>query len=129
MHSQEATPGMAREYPFILNTGSRLPMFIHTRTYRLSWTSSLRPDHPSADINPEDAARLSIKQNDAIRLTTPKDAIVVKANLTQMVQPGVVHIFHGHPQADANRLIDRDYLDPLSGYPGFKSDLCKIEKV
>jgi len=46
-----------------------------------------------------------------------------------MVQPGVVHIYHGHPEADTNRLFDRDYLDPLSGFPGFKSALCKIEKV
>ena len=127
--SAEATPEIAKEYPFILNTGSRLPMFIHTRTYRLTWTNSLRPDHPSADINPEDAVKLGIKQNDAIRIATPKDSIVVKANLTQMVQPGVVHVFHGHPQADTNLLFDGNYLDPLSGYPGFKSALCKIEKV
>jgi hypothetical protein len=26
-------------------------------------------------------------------------------------------------------LFEDDYLDPLSGYPGFKSGLCKIEKV
>ena len=71
-HSKEATPDLAREYPFILNTGSRLPMFIHTRTFRLTWTSSLRPNHPSADINPDDAVRLGIKQDDAIRLATPK---------------------------------------------------------
>ncbi len=128
-HSKEAAPDLAREYPFILNTGSRLPMFIHTRTFRLTWTSSLRPNHPSADINPNDAVRLGIKQDDAIRLATPKGSIMVKANLTQMVQPGVVHVFHGHPEADVNLLFDGDYLDPLSGFPGFKSALCKIEKA
>jgi len=128
-HSREATPDLANEYPIILNTGSRLPMFIHTRTFRLSWTKSLRPNHPSADINPKDAAILGIKQNDAIRIATPKDSITLKANLTQMVQPGVVHVFHGHPEADVNLLFDGDYLDPVSGYPGFKSALCKVEKA
>ena len=128
-HSKESTPELAREYPFILNTGSRLPMFIHTRTFRLPWTNSLRPNHPAADINPADAVRLGIQQDDAIRISTQKDAIVVKANLTQMVQPGVVHMYHGHPEADVNVLFEGDYLDPLSGYPGFKSALCKIEKV
>lgn len=126
--SHEATPEIAREYPFILDTGSRLPIFVHTRTFRLTWTSSLRPGHPSADINPEDAVRLGIKQDETIRLATPKGSIEVKANLTEMVQPGVVHFLHGHPQADANLLFDGDYLDPLSGFPGFKSALCKIEK-
>ena len=128
-HSKESTPELAQDYPFILNTGSRLPMFVHTRTYRLSWTNSLRPNHPAADINPADAARLGIQQDEAVRISTPKDAIVVKANLTQMVQPGVVHMYHGHSEADVNMLFEGDYLDPLSGYPGFKSALCRIEKV
>jgi anaerobic selenocysteine-containing dehydrogenase len=128
-YSKESTPELAQEYPFILNTGSRLPMYVHTRTFRLTWTNSLRPNHPAADISPADAARLGIKQDDAIRLSTPKDAIVVKANLTQMVQPGVIHMYHGHSEADVNVLFEDDYLDPLSGYPGFKSALCRIEKV
>jgi len=127
--SQEATPEIAKEYPFILNTGSRLPMFIHTRMFRSTWTASLRPFHPAADINPDDAAKLGIKQDDTIRVATPEGSITVKANLTQMVQPGVVHVFHGHPEADVNVLFSGDYLDPLSGYPGFKSALCKIEKA
>jgi anaerobic selenocysteine-containing dehydrogenase len=127
--SKEADPELAKDYPFILNTGSRLPMFVHTRTFRLSWTRSLRPDFPSADLNPGDAARLGIKQGDEIRIATPKDGIEVKANLTQMVQPGVVHMYHGHAAADANSLLAADYLDPLSGFPGYKSLLCKVEKV
>ena len=128
-HSKEAAPEMAAEYPLILNTGSRLPMFVHSRTFRLSWTSSLRSNHPSADLNPGDASRLGIKQDDSIRISTPKDAIVLKANLTQMVQPGVVHIYHGSAGADVNLLFEGDYLDPLSGFPGFKSALCKVERV
>ena len=128
-YSEESTPEMAKEYPFILNTGSRLPMFVHTRTFRLTWTGSLRPDFPSADLNPDDAARLGVKQNEPIRISTPKDAIVVKANLTQTVRPGVVHMYHGHPEADVNALFESDYLDPLSGFPGFKSGLCRVEKA
>ncbi len=128
-HSQESTPELAQEYPFVLNTGSRLPMFVHSRTYRLSWIRSLRPNHPAADMNPADAKRLGIDQDDSIRLSTPKDAIVVKANLTQMVRPGVIHMYHGHGEADVNVLFESDYLDPLSGFPGFKSGLCKVEKL
>jgi anaerobic selenocysteine-containing dehydrogenase len=128
-YSKESTPELLKKYPFVLNTGSRLPMYLHTRTFRLSWTNSLRPNHPAADINPTDAVRLGIKQDDAIRISTPKNEIVVKANLTQMVQPGVVHMYHGHSEADVNTLFESDYLDPLSGFPGFKSALCKVERV
>ena len=104
-HSAEATPEMAREYPFVLNTGSRLPMFVHSRTYRLPWTRSLRPD-PAADINPADARRLGIAQGDRIELATPSGAIRVLANLTELGQPGVVHMYHGCPEADVNTLLD-----------------------
>ena len=128
-YSRESNPKMAEEYPFILNTGSRLPMFAHTRTFRLSWTASLRPNSPSADLNPADAARLGVQQDDVIRISTPRDAIVVRANLTQMVLPGVVHMYHAYAEADVNLLFEGDYLDPLSGFPGFKSALCKVERV
>ncbi len=80
-------------------------------------------------MNPGDAARLGIKQGDKFRIATPKDGIEVKANLTQMVQPGVVHMYHGHAAADVNKLLAADYLDPLSGFPGYKSMLCKVERV
>jgi anaerobic selenocysteine-containing dehydrogenase len=128
-YSREATPELEKKYPFILNTGSRLPMYVHTRTFRLSWTNALRPNHPAADISPADAVSLGIKQDEIIRISTPKDAIIVKANLTQMVQPGVIHMYHGHSEANVNLLFEGNYLDPLSGFPGFKSALCKIEKV
>jgi anaerobic selenocysteine-containing dehydrogenase len=128
-YSRESTPELAKEYPFILNTGSRLPMYVHSRTFRLTWTNRLRPNHPAADINPVDAAQIGINQDDVIQISTPKDAIVVKANLTQMVQPGVIHMYHGHSEANVNLLFEGDYLDPLSGFPGFKSALCKVKKL
>ena len=127
-YSAEATPDMARDYPFTLNTGSRLPMFVHSRTYRLPWTRSLRPD-PAVDINPADARRLGIGQGDEIELATPSGAIRVLANVTELGQPGVVHMYHGCPEADVNTLLEPDYLDPISGFPGFKALLCSVRKV
>ena len=127
-YSRESSPHIAADYPMILNTGSRLPMFIHSQTFRLPWTQSLRPE-PSADLNPEDADLLGISQGDQIRLSTPKGSIVVKANRTEIVQSGVVHMFHAYSQADVNTLIEADYFDPVSGFPGFKSLLCRVEKL
>ena len=127
-YSLEASPELAAEYPFILNTGSRLPMFIHSRTFRVPWTWSLR-NQAAADISPADAARLGFKQGDKVTLTTPKGSITVKANLTEMGQPGVVYMYHDYPQANVNDLLDPDYLDPISGFPGYKSLLCKVEKA
>ena len=33
------------------------------------------------------------------------------------------------PEADVNTLIDPDYRDPISGFPGFKSLLCEVKKA
>jgi anaerobic selenocysteine-containing dehydrogenase len=126
--SAEATPELAAEYPLVLNTGSRLPMFIHSRTFRLGWNRLLRPE-PAADLSPVDAAKLGIAEGEAIRIVTPKGSIAVKARLTSVVQEGVVHMYHAYPEADVNGLIEADYLDPISGFPGFKGLLCRVERV
>ena len=124
----ETTPELFKDYPFIINAGSRLPMFVHTRTFRLPWTKMLRP-RPSADINPADASRLGIKQGDAIKIITPTGEISVFANVSDMCLEGVVHMYHGYKEADVNSIISFDYQDPISGYPGFKSFLGRIEKL
>lgn len=45
------------------------------------------------------------------------------------VKDGVVSMYHAYPTADDNTLIEPHYRDPVSGFPGFKSLLCKIRKV
>jgi hypothetical protein len=52
----------------------------------------------------------------------------VLANVTELARQGVVHMYHDYAEADVNRLLSDDYLDPISGYPGFKSALCKVTK-
>jgi anaerobic selenocysteine-containing dehydrogenase len=126
--SAETTPEIAKDYPLILGTGTRLPMFIHSRTFRLPWTRSLRPD-AAVDLNPADATRLGIRQGDRVELSTPNGAIEVKANVTELAHPGVAHMFHDYPEADVNTLLPGDYLDPISGFPGFKALLCAVRKV
>jgi hypothetical protein len=41
----------------------------------------------------------------------------------------VANIYHAWPDADVNQLIEADYLDPISGFPGFKSLLCEVTKI
>ena len=53
----------------------------------------------------------------------------MKANLTEIVPPGVVSMYHGYPEANVNLLIEPNYRDPISGYPGFKSLLCQVKRV
>lgn len=126
--SPRSTPEVAKDFPLILTTGARLPMYIHSRTFRLSWTRGLRPD-PMLDINPKDADERGISQGDWVTLSTPRNSIKVKANVTEVVPPGVINIFHGYREPEVNTLVEPDYLDPVSGFPGFKSLLCEVKKI
>ncbi|MDD5207662.1 MAG: molybdopterin dinucleotide binding domain-containing protein, partial [Desulfobacterales bacterium] len=76
-----------------------------------------------------DGASRGIADGDRILLSTPRASLKVRAHLTEVVPRGVVSFYHAWPDADANMLIAPDYLDPLSGYPGFKSLLCQVEKI
>jgi anaerobic selenocysteine-containing dehydrogenase len=127
--SPVSTPDTAKTFPLILTTGARLPMFIHSQTFRLPWTKKLRPGHPSVDINPRDAQDREISAGDEILLQTPRGSIRAGANLTEVVPPGVVSMYHAYPTADVNLLIDPDYRDPISGFPAFKSLLCQVKKA
>ena len=126
-HSPLSEPELARVFPLILTTGARLPMYIHSRTFRVPWLRRLRPD-PMADINPVDARKRGIEPNQWVELATPRGALRVRANVTEYVPPGVVNMIYGFPGADVNDIIEPDYRDPISGYPGFKSLLCEVRK-
>lgn len=126
--SPVSAPDVAANYPLILGTGTRLPMFIHSRTFRLPWTRSLRRD-AAVDLNPADARRFDISTGDMVELSTPYGSIKVKANVTELAAPGVAHMYHDYPEADVNTLLPGDYLDPISGFPGYKASLCSVKKL
>ena len=126
--SPVSAPEAAKNFPLILTTGARLPFFIHSRSYRIPRVQRFQPD-PTADLNPVDARQRDVSQEDWILLSTGRGAVRVRANLTETVPPGVVNMYHGRPEADANTLIEPDYRDPISGFPGFKSLLCEVKKA
>ena len=127
-YSPVSRPDLAEKYPLILNTGSRLPMFIHSEMYNVPWCRELRPE-PTVDINPLDAEKRVLREGDRVSLETPRNHIHLKAHLTETVLPGVVHVGHGMKEADVNLLIEPDYIDPISGFPGFKSLLCEVKRI
>mgnify|MGYP005946499175 CR=1 FL=1 len=115
------------EYPFVFCTGARLPNAVHTRVHKCSWPRALRQD-ASVDLHPEDAARLGVKQGDWVEIATAVNRIRVKANVTQLTQPGEVHMYHGYEEANVNGLIHADHLDPYTGFPGYKQFRCRLTK-
>ena len=120
--------GDRARWPFLLVTGGRRPQFFHSCTYRVPWLAALEA-HPMVFLHPEDAARLGLSAGDAANVSTPLGSMRFTVFCDVGVKPGVVHIYHDDPAGNVNRLVDDGWLDPISGFPGFRSMLCSVEKA
>ena len=115
------------KYPFTLTSGSRIPNAIHSRLHGVPANRSLRP-RPTADMNREDCRQLGLAEGDRIVISTPRGSVTVLVHPTASVPAGLVNLYHGYPEADANSLLDQDHLDPYSGFPAYRSTRCAVRK-
>ena len=123
----EYTPSVEmpdEEYPFILTTGRILE---HWHGGTLTRHSKLDELYPTAhvEINPGDAARLHIEDGRAVRVSSRRGTIVLRAWVTQRTTPGVVFIPMHFAEAAAN-LLTIDALDPLAKIPEYKACAVRI---
>jgi len=123
----EYTPSVEmpdEEYPFILTTGRLLE---HWHGGTLTRHSKLDDLYPTAhvEINPGDAARLHIEDGQAVRVSSRRGTVVLRAWVTQRTTPGVVFIPMHFAEAAAN-LLTIDALDPLAKIPEYKACAVRI---
>ena len=126
-HTLEYVPSVERpdeEYPFILTTGRLLE---HWHGGTLTRHSKLDDLYPEAriEINPADGARLKIEDGQAVRVSSRRGTIVLRAWLTQRTTVGVVFIPMHFAEAAAN-LLTIDALDPLAKIPEYKACAVRI---
>jgi anaerobic selenocysteine-containing dehydrogenase len=119
-------PDLAKSYPLVLTSGARVLAYTHSQFRNIGRLCRLMPE-PLIDINPVDAKPRGIKHGDEVVISSPRGSIKMKANVTDTVLPGVVSTPHHWPDAaNINLLIDDKNLDPISGFPPFKSQLCQV---
>jgi len=113
------------QYPFILTTGRLLE---HWHGGTLTRHSKLDDLYPQAriEINPADAARLKIEDGAAVRVSSRRGTVVLRAWVTQRTTVGVVFIPMHFAEAAAN-LLTIDALDPLAKIPEYKA--CAVSVV
>lgn len=111
-------------YPLVLCSGSRLPYYTHSKLREIPWLNQFMPE-PVVRIHPKDARERGINNGDPVRVFNMLNEIEMKAEVTNLVLPGVVDVFHGWSKANINLLITRDF-DPVTGYPPFRSSICEV---
>lgn len=128
MESPYSAPDITSAYPLVLTTGSRLPMFVHSQHRTIGSLRKLHPT-PYAEIHPDTARKHGISDVDQARITSPRGNVTIMVKVTEGIVPGVVHLPHGWDEADCNLLTDHAKRDPISGFPGLRSSLCRVEKA
>ena len=112
------------EYPFILTTGRLLEHWHGGTLTRHSKLDQLNPE-ARIEINPADAARLKLEDEQAVRVSSRRGSIVLRAWVTQRTTVGVVFIPMHFAEAAAN-LLTIDALDPLAKIPEYKACAVRI---
>lgn len=118
----------SEQYPFTLISGARTIAFIHSQHRHITRLRKLAPE-PLVEINPESAKKFSLTDDERVVVESAKGSITLKARITFEVPPGVLSLQHGWQEANVNILTDNEPHDPISGYPGFKTTLCRVRKI
>ena len=127
----EAPPEVPdRDYPFWLNTGRVLEHW-HTgsMTRRVPILHQAMPAS-YVELHPDDARRLSVSNDDPVRLTSRRGELVLPARINGrgMPTPGQVFV----PFFDESLLINELTLDaycPISNQPDYKKCAVRVEKA
>lgn len=126
--SEEPDP----DFPFVLTTGR-----IRDQWHTMSRTGKVRKlgmhlPHSFVEMNPADARRLRIQENDLVEVTSRRGQVRVKAKVTEDIKEGILFVpMHWGKvlQNDLNRAnnLTNNLVDPLSGEPDFK--YCAVKAV
>lgn len=115
------------KFPLILTTGRILSQYNvgaqTRRTQNVVW-------HPEdkIEIHPHDAEERSIQEGDWVGVTSRAGQTVLRAKITERVQPGVVYTTFHHPESGAN-VITTDNSDWATNCPEYKVTAVQVTKV
>lgn len=117
------------DYPFVLVTGARQVLYVHSRYQNIPRFRTAIPA-PEVEIHPLDAAALGIKDGDLVKITSRIGSISIPAKIVAKneILQGVCQVTHGWEEANINEIIPDDVFDPISGFPALKSTPVRIEK-
>lgn len=126
--SPVSTPELACNYPLVLTSGARHKHATHSQHQQLERMRRAMPE-PLVELHPMDAAARGIADGDTVEVRSPRGRVAFVAKVTDRIKPGVAHCQHGWNHANVNELTDDRSLDPISGFPAFKSLLCEVERL
>ncbi len=114
------------EFPLRLVTGPRPRARINSQ-FAQSPSVRARLREPELLVHPDAAKAAGITHGATIDVVSPVGRISIRAVVTDDVHPESVVMPAGWDQANPNRLIATEQRDPISGFPAFRSGICRLE--
>ncbi|KKM12728.1 hypothetical protein SY88_02365 [Clostridiales bacterium PH28_bin88] len=142
--SEVRTPALLREFPLIMATGRRSPVYFHSEHRMIPWLREIDP-FPIVEINTKTAAELGIEDGEWVYVENRRGRIKRKARVTPTIHPKVVMVPHGWwlPETEGkephlygiweyncNQLIPTG-TQGQAGFGGgaYKTILCRVRKI
>ena len=132
-----ANPALAREYPLVFNSGARTVHDFRSQHHGVGGLSESHPE-PPVTVNSEDAAGLGIAEGDRVWVETPRGRALFSARVTDDIVKGCIDAAMGGGgplgpaawrECNVNQLTDPKRYDPISGFPVYKTLLCRVRKA
>jgi anaerobic selenocysteine-containing dehydrogenase len=136
-----STPEIAKDFPYVLTTGARSPVFFHSEGRQLAKLRKARPE-PIVEIHPATARRHGIADGDWVIVSSPRGSIRQRALITEDILEDVIHCQHGwwFPErrdgwehgiweSNANVLTNQaGPYDPAMGTYQLRALLCSVKR-
>ncbi len=135
--SPVSTPEVAKEYPLIITTGTKIRYLFHSEGRQIESLRKRNPD-PLVEIHPETAQSLGVTDGDWVWIETKEARVRMRAKYFDGIARDVVSAQHawwfpeedppeyGWKRSSANLLFSEMEYDPDSGSESLKCALCKI---
>ena len=116
-----------RQYPLLLTTGRILSQYnVGAQTRRTA--NTVWHDEDKLDIHPHDAEQRGISDGDWVGIRSRAGETVMRAVLSERIQPGVVYTTFHHPFSGAN-VITTDNSDWATNCPEYKVTAVQVSRV
>ena len=117
----------SRRFPLILTTGRILSQYnVGAQTRRTA--NSMWHDEDRLDIHPVDAETRGIRDDDWVGISSRAGETVLRARVSERMQPGVVYTTFHFPESGAN-VITTDNSDWATNCPEYKVTAVEVTRV
>ena len=114
------------EFPLMLVTGPRTRAYINSQFRQVARIRLLEPE-PLLRVHPDAARAAGLEHGQRVVVVSPAGRVELRLSVTTEVRPDVAVMPAGWEEANANLLVDGERRDPISGFPAFRSAVCRLE--